>query len=86
MAADFPEFDSKARTGVWCAPLKRNALLTSSIAVGDPHDIHLRRYPVSKEDDNKAIIGRWFTEFWGKNVNLSVVDELASADMLLKYS
>ena len=21
---------------------------------------------MSKEDDNKAIIGRWFTNFWGK--------------------
>jgi hypothetical protein len=21
---------------------------------------------VSKEEDNKAIVGRWFTDFWGK--------------------
>jgi predicted ester cyclase len=41
---------------------------------------------MSKEDDNKAVVGRWFTEFWGKDVNLSVIDELASPDMLLKYS
>jgi predicted ester cyclase len=41
---------------------------------------------MSKEDDNKAIVGRWFTEFWGKNVNLAVVDEIAAPDMLLKYS
>jgi len=41
---------------------------------------------VSKEDDNKAIVGRWFTEFWGKTCNLGVVDELAAPDMLLKYS
>ena len=32
---------------------------------------------MSKETDNKAVVGRWFTEFWGKNVNLSVVDEIA---------
>ena len=37
-------------------------------------------------DDNKAIVGRWFTEFWGKKCNLAVVDELASPDMLLQYS
>jgi predicted ester cyclase len=36
--------------------------------------------------ENKAIIGRWFTEFWGKTCNLGVVDELAAPDMLLKYS
>ena len=31
-------------------------------------------------------MGRWFTEFWGKNVNFSVIDEIAAPDMLLKYS
>jgi len=36
--------------------------------------------------ENKAIVGRWFTEFWGKTCNLGVVDEIASADMLLRYS
>jgi hypothetical protein len=41
---------------------------------------------MSKEDDNKAVVGRWFTEFWGKDVNLSVVDEIAAPEMLLKYS
>ena len=41
---------------------------------------------MSKEEYNKAIVGRWFSEFWGKEVNLAVVDEIASPDMLLKYS
>ena len=41
---------------------------------------------MSKEDDNKAIVVRWFTDFWGENVDLSVVDDIASPDMLLKYS
>lgn len=41
---------------------------------------------MSKEDDNKAIIGRWFTNFWGKTCNLDIVDELAAPDMLLQYS
>jgi len=41
---------------------------------------------MSKEQDNKAIVGRWFTDFWGEKCNLSVVDEIAAPDMLLKYS
>lgn len=41
---------------------------------------------MSKEDDNKAIVGRWFTGFWGEVCNLGVVDELAAPNMLLQYS
>ncbi len=41
---------------------------------------------MSKESDNKAIVGRWFTEFWGETCNLGVVDEIAHPDMLLRYS
>jgi predicted ester cyclase len=41
---------------------------------------------MSKEDDNKAIVGRWFTSFWGEKCDLSIVDEIAAPDMLLKYS
>ncbi|MDP9041025.1 MAG: ester cyclase [Bacteroidota bacterium] len=41
---------------------------------------------LSKEETNKAIVGKWFTDFWGENCNLNIVDELASPDMLLKYS
>ena len=41
---------------------------------------------MSKEEDNKAVVVRWFTEFWGKDVNLAVVDEIAAPDMLLNYS
>lgn len=41
---------------------------------------------MSKESDNKAIVGRWFTDFWGETCNLAIVDELAASDMLLQYS
>jgi predicted ester cyclase len=41
---------------------------------------------VSNTGENKAIVGRWFTDFWGKTCNLGIVDELAAADMLLQYS
>ena len=41
---------------------------------------------MSKENDNKAIVGSWFTDFWGKTCKLVIVDELAAPDMLLQYS
>ena len=41
---------------------------------------------MSKEDHNKSVVARWFTHFWGKTVDLGVVDEIAAPDMLLKYS
>ena len=39
-----------------------------------------------KEQDNKEIVGRWFTEFWGSPWNPKIVDELAAPDILLQYS
>ena len=41
---------------------------------------------MSKEQDNKAIVGRWFKEFWGSPWSPGVVDELAARDILLQYS
>ena len=41
---------------------------------------------MSKETDNKALVSRWFTNFWGKTCDLGIVDELAAPDMLLQYS
>ena len=41
---------------------------------------------MSKQEDNKAVGGRGFTEFWGTSVDLGVVDAIAAPDMLLKYS
>src|SRR5260370_4605534 len=41
---------------------------------------------MSEEQENKAIIGRWFTDFWGKTCRLEIVDELSAADVLLQYS
>ena len=37
-------------------------------------------------DDNKAIVGRWFTEFWGTGFNPGVIDELAHPDIQFEYS
>jgi hypothetical protein len=41
---------------------------------------------MSKAGNNKAIVGRWFTEFWGKTCNLGVVDELAAPDISPRLS
>jgi predicted ester cyclase len=40
----------------------------------------------SRLEKNKAIVGRWFTEFWGHPWNPKVIDDLAAPDMLLQYS
>ena len=79
-------FDSTARTGVWRDCLRPNPSLRSSMGFDDPHEIAHEENSMTKEEDNKAVVGRWFTDFWGKNVNLAVIDELAAPDMLLKYS
>ena len=41
---------------------------------------------MSIEQDNKTIVGRWFTSFWGKTCDLRIVDDIAAPDMLLHYS
>jgi predicted ester cyclase len=74
---------------------RNGGLLTTCIAIvqaerGDRASLlqtpSMRNSIMSKEDDNKAIVGRWFTDFWGKTCNLDIVDELAAPDMLLRYS
>jgi predicted ester cyclase len=79
------DFDFKARTGVRLALVRRKFPLGSLADGGGPQEIE-EPIPMSKEEDNKAVVVRWFTEFWGKDVNLAVVDEIAAPDMLLKYS
>jgi predicted ester cyclase len=37
-------------------------------------------------EENKAIVGRWFTEFWGPDFNPAVIDELAAPDIRFEYS
>jgi predicted ester cyclase len=41
---------------------------------------------MSRETENKAIVGRWFKGFWGNPWNPKIIDELAAPDMLLQYS
>jgi predicted ester cyclase len=67
-----------------------SALLLASgpaaLAAADQQSPQERKQKMSRESANKAIVGRWFTEFWGKTCNLAVVDELAAPNMLLQYS
>jgi predicted ester cyclase len=44
------------------------------------------RSRIVSTEDNKAIVGRWFTEFWGPDFNPEVIDELAAPDIRFEYS
>ena len=37
-------------------------------------------------EENKAVVARWFTEFWGQDFNPAVIDELAAPDIRFEYS
>jgi predicted ester cyclase len=41
---------------------------------------------MSRQQENKELVGRWFTGFWGKTYNPAIVDRLAAPGMLLQYS
>ncbi len=64
------------------AGLAAGALLAGSASVDARSGEQMSR----QVQDNKAIVGRWFTEFWGNPWNPKVIDELAAPDMLLQYS
>lgn len=66
---------------------RRNLIKTGLLAAAGV-GLFPRRAEANMDElsSNKAIVGRWFTEFWGKTYNPAIVDELAAPDMLLKYS
>jgi len=51
-----------------------------------PHQQQAKEFIMSKEAENKAVVGRWFKEFWGNPWNPKVVEELGARDILLQYS
>jgi O-6-methylguanine DNA methyltransferase len=83
-ARQLASFDSPATTGVRRPPSKPT--LNTSTDIGQQSTHTTGEVIVSKEEDNKAIVGRWFADFWGKTCDLGIVDELAAPDMLLQYS
>jgi predicted ester cyclase len=52
-------------------------------AQADRHDPKGTIMPI---EENKAVVGRWFTEFWGKDFNPDVIGELAAPDIRFEYS
>jgi hypothetical protein len=36
--------------------------------------------------ENKAVVGRWFSEFWGEHFNPDVIDTLAAPNISFSYS
>src|SRR5271156_3822731 len=57
-----------------------------SDALADRHSQHKSVEDMSRETDNKAIVGRWFEGFWANPWNPKIIDELSAPDMLLQYS
>lgn len=80
---------NKSEKGCTDEPIldRRNALKLGLLATagGGPLSPHAEA-SIDLQSQNEALVGRWFTEFWGKTYNPAVVDELAAPDMLLKYS
>lgn len=37
-------------------------------------------------EENKAVVGRWFNEFWGADFNPDVIDDLAAPNIRFEYS
>jgi predicted ester cyclase len=37
-------------------------------------------------EENKAVVVRWFTDFWGSEFDPIVIDELAASDIRFEYS
>jgi predicted ester cyclase len=37
-------------------------------------------------EENKMVVGRWFTEFWGAQFNPDVIEDLAHPDIRFHYS
>ena len=43
-------------------------------------------FTFQKEEKNKAIVNRWFTDYWGKNYDSAIVDVLAARGIFFNYS
>ena len=52
----------------------------------DAYRTALGEMKMSRETENKAIVGRWFAGFWANPWNPGIIDELAAPNMLLQYS
>jgi steroid delta-isomerase-like uncharacterized protein len=37
-------------------------------------------------EDNKAVVARWFSDFWGSDFDADIIDALAATDIRFEYS
>jgi predicted ester cyclase len=86
------QHDAGAASGR-AAPMTRRGLLVRGAAAAVAIPVAGRALDARGEGTmsdtiqaNKAIVGRWFAEFWGNPWNPKVIDDLAAPDMLLQYS
>jgi predicted ester cyclase len=52
----------------------------------DHEQAHPREDSTMSTADNKDVVGRWFTEFWGPEFNPAVIHELAAPEIRFEYS
>jgi predicted ester cyclase len=86
-----PELVESTKNPITRRAFARNALFATAAAVVAnvaiiPVGAQAIGRTKSRSQDNKAIVGRWFTEFWGNPWNPKIVDELSRPDILLQYS
>jgi predicted ester cyclase len=78
VSADFQSHILAIDSSVFGPRACRHPRATSALAA--------RRDAACQENrTTKAIVARWFTEFWGQSWNPRVVDELCAPDVLLQY-
>jgi hypothetical protein len=65
---------------------RRQALHDAAAESNKSVFIRTKGKTMSEENNNKAVVGRWFDKFWGKTCDLTIVDEIAAPEMRLKYS
>jgi predicted ester cyclase len=70
-----------ARRGDGLRPELTRLLEGGANALPTPGEIKM-----SRQQENKVLVGRWFEGFWGNPWNPQIIDELAAPDMLLQYS
>jgi predicted ester cyclase len=80
-----------ARNGVQ-ADLQSRILAVDAFVLSREHRAIRRRFStgpkgriMSREQDNEAIVNRWFAEYWGESWNPTIVDELCAPDVLVQF-
>jgi predicted ester cyclase len=80
--------DFLKQAGIGAASLlaTQSALAGNQKATSRTGTSSVTKHGMTLQEKNKAIVAKWFDQFWGKTYQSSVIEELAHPDMLLKYS